>query len=96
MQASAIARHSPLPILMLTAKDQMEDKVAGLDAGADDYLVKPFGMAELAGTVEGIAEAIASTPTPTADSWQPYLRLQHPHRLFSKHLKRTTGYFPNY
>lgn len=38
---------NPLPILMLTAKDQMEDKVTGLDAGADDYLVKPFGMAEL-------------------------------------------------
>ncbi|MBW4623045.1 MAG: response regulator transcription factor [Cyanosarcina radialis HA8281-LM2] len=36
-----------LPILMLTAKDRMEDKVMGLDAGADDYLVKPFGMAEL-------------------------------------------------
>lgn len=36
-----------LPILMLTAKDRMEDKVAGLDAGADDYLVKPFGMVEL-------------------------------------------------
>ena len=32
---------------MLTALDRMEDKVAGLDAGADDYLVKPFGMAEL-------------------------------------------------
>jgi len=41
------SEHSPLPVLMLTAKDQMEDKVAGLDAGADDYLVKPFGMAEL-------------------------------------------------
>lgn len=41
------AKHNPLPILMLTAKDRMEDKVAGLDAGADDYLVKPFGMAEL-------------------------------------------------
>lgn len=41
------AQHSPLPVLMLTAKDQMEDKVAGLDAGADDYLVKPFGMEEL-------------------------------------------------
>ena len=40
-------RNSSLPILMLTAKDSMEDKVAGLDAGADDYLVKPFGMAEL-------------------------------------------------
>jgi DNA-binding response OmpR family regulator len=40
-------RHSPMPVLMLTAKDKMEDKVAGLDAGADDYLVKPFGMEEL-------------------------------------------------
>jgi DNA-binding response OmpR family regulator len=38
---------NPLPILMLTAKDRMEDKVTGLDAGADDYLVKPFGMVEL-------------------------------------------------
>lgn len=32
---------------MLTAKDLLENKVAGLDAGADNYLVKPFGMAEL-------------------------------------------------
>lgn len=40
-------RNNPMPVLMLTAKDRMEDKVAGLDAGADDYLVKPFGMAEL-------------------------------------------------
>ncbi len=36
-----------LPILMLTARDRMEDKILGLDAGADDYLVKPFGMEEL-------------------------------------------------
>ena len=35
------------PILMLTARDTIDDKVAGLDAGADDYLVKPFEMAEL-------------------------------------------------
>jgi DNA-binding response OmpR family regulator len=39
--------HNSLPILLLTAKDSMADKVTGLDAGADDYLVKPFGMAEL-------------------------------------------------
>jgi two-component system, OmpR family, response regulator MprA len=36
-----------LPILMLTAKDQVPDRVAGLDAGADDYLVKPFDFDEL-------------------------------------------------
>src|SRR5262245_55723066 len=35
------------PILMLTARDQVADRVAGLDAGADDYLVKPFALEEL-------------------------------------------------
>ncbi len=38
---------TPLPVLLLTAKDRLHDKVEGLDAGADDYLVKPFGMEEL-------------------------------------------------
>src|SRR6266487_5108137 len=35
------------PVLMLTARDAVEDRVAGLDAGADDYLIKPFSLAEL-------------------------------------------------
>src|SRR5689334_20694683 len=35
------------PVLMLTARDGVEDRVAGLDCGADDYLVKPFALAEL-------------------------------------------------
>jgi DNA-binding response OmpR family regulator len=48
------ARHNPLPILMLTAKDRTEDKIAGLDAGADDYLVKPFSMAELLARVRAL------------------------------------------
>ncbi|WP_346293698.1 two-component system response regulator RppA [Sphaerothrix gracilis] len=39
--------HHALPVLMLTAKDQIDDRITGLDAGADDYLVKPFSMAEL-------------------------------------------------
>jgi DNA-binding response OmpR family regulator len=41
------ARKASLPVLMLTAKDSVEDRVAGLDAGADDYVAKPFAVAEL-------------------------------------------------
>jgi DNA-binding response OmpR family regulator len=39
--------HVKTPILMLTARDALEDRVLGLDSGADDYLVKPFAMEEL-------------------------------------------------
>ena len=48
------ANKSSLPVLMLTAKDRLEDRVAGLDAGADDYLVKPFRMAELLARVRAL------------------------------------------
>ena len=41
------ARKASLPVLMLTAKDSVEDRVAGLDAGADDYVAKPFALSEL-------------------------------------------------
>jgi DNA-binding response OmpR family regulator len=41
------AKNVNIPILMLTAKDGVEDKVTGLDTGADDYLVKPFAFSEL-------------------------------------------------
>lgn len=41
------AKNVNTPILMLTAKDSVEDKVTGLDCGADDYLVKPFAFSEL-------------------------------------------------
>ncbi len=42
-----LRQNSSLPVLMLTAKDRLEEKIIGLDSGADDYLVKPFDMAEL-------------------------------------------------
>ncbi|MDJ0675793.1 MAG: response regulator transcription factor [Calothrix sp. MO_167.B42] len=41
------ATGSKIPIILLTAKDEVESRVAGLDAGADDYLIKPFSMEEL-------------------------------------------------
>ncbi|WP_301118115.1 response regulator transcription factor, partial [Pusillimonas sp. (ex Stolz et al. 2005)] len=44
-----------VPVLVLTARDSLEDRVAGLDAGADDYVTKPFELAELAARVRAFA-----------------------------------------
>jgi DNA-binding response OmpR family regulator len=51
------------PILMLTARDALEDKVAGLDAGADDYLVKPFQVAELLARVRALSRRVSGAGT---------------------------------
>jgi DNA-binding response OmpR family regulator len=59
---------SAVPILMLTARDDVEARVAGLDAGADDYLIKPFAVAELVARVR----ALLRRNTPGA---QPVLTL---------------------
>jgi two-component system response regulator MprA len=61
------------PVLMLTARDAVEDRVAGLDSGADDYLVKPFAPAELLARVRALlrrAEPAADEkPLSFADLW---------------------------
>jgi two-component system OmpR family response regulator len=44
-----------IPVLMLTARDSVDDRVAGLDTGADDYLVKPFAFAELLARLRALA-----------------------------------------
>ncbi|MER2107266.1 MAG: response regulator transcription factor [Solibacillus sp.] len=49
-----IRRHSDVPILLLTARDAVMDRVAGLDAGADDYIVKPFAIEELLARIRSI------------------------------------------
>jgi DNA-binding response OmpR family regulator len=48
------AQDQKIPIIMLTARDQIADRVAGLDAGADDYLIKPFGMEELLARIRAL------------------------------------------
>jgi DNA-binding response OmpR family regulator len=51
-----------LPILMLTARDAIDDRVAGLDAGADDYLVKPFALKELLARLRALSRRAADVP----------------------------------
>jgi two-component system response regulator MprA len=48
------AKGLPVPILLLTARDALQERVAGLDAGADDYLVKPFEVEELTARVRAL------------------------------------------
>ena len=48
------ARKSDLPVLILTAKDSLDDRVTGLDSGADDYMVKPFALAELSARLRAL------------------------------------------
>ncbi|HLT21398.1 MAG TPA: response regulator transcription factor [Thermomicrobiales bacterium] len=49
------ARRIQTPILILTARDAVEDRVAGLDAGADDYMIKPFAFAELSARLRALS-----------------------------------------
>jgi two-component system copper resistance phosphate regulon response regulator CusR len=57
------ARHLNLPVLILTAKGSVEDKVTGLDHGANDYLVKPFAFAELSARVRALLRRGAQEST---------------------------------
>jgi DNA-binding response OmpR family regulator len=54
-----------LPIILLTARDRIEEKVEGLDAGADDYLTKPFDFSELVARLRALLRRSAGAPTPT-------------------------------
>jgi two-component system copper resistance phosphate regulon response regulator CusR len=55
------------PVLLLTALDSVEDRVLGLDAGADDYLVKPFAFPELLARVRALLRRTATTPQSALD-----------------------------
>src|SRR5262249_59183877 len=57
-----IRRRSQVPVIMLTARTTQDDRVAGLDAGADDYLPKPFGTAELLARVRAVLRRTGRFP----------------------------------
>ncbi len=59
--AEADENRPPLPILMLTARDGVPDRIAGLDAGADDYLVKPFDFDELLARLRALLRRVGAS-----------------------------------
>lgn len=58
------ARGDVTPVIILTALDQISDRIEGLNAGADDYLVKPFDLAELSARIKSVARRYAGNPNP--------------------------------
>ena len=58
-------RNTALPVLILSAREQPEEKVTGLDLGADDYLVKPFSLSELQARVRALLRRGAGMAAPT-------------------------------
>jgi len=59
-----LRRRKKTPVLLLTARDQVRDRVRGLDLGADDYLVKPFDLGELFARVRALIRRAADNPSP--------------------------------
>lgn len=61
------AAANPVPVLVLTARDSTSDRIAGLDAGADDYLVKPFDVAELKARMRALLRRSFNRPQPVLE-----------------------------
>ena len=57
-------RGNATPVIILTALDQVSDRIEGLNAGADDYLIKPFDLAELTARIGSVARRYAGNPNP--------------------------------
>ena len=60
-----IRETSKVPIIMLTAKSEVNDRITGLEMGADDYLVKPFGVMELVSCVKAVLRRASTAPAST-------------------------------
>ena len=60
-------KRNAVPILIITARDSVEDRIAGLDTGADDYLVKPFDLNELAARLRALLRRRSGRATPVIE-----------------------------
>jgi two-component system phosphate regulon response regulator OmpR len=60
--ARYVREHRPTPIIMLTGKDDLIDRVAGLEAGADDYIAKPFHLREVLARIRTVLRRVSSAP----------------------------------
>jgi two-component system OmpR family response regulator len=58
------ARGDVTPVIIRTALDQVSDRIEGLNAGADDYLVKPFDLSELSARIGSVARRYTGNPNP--------------------------------
>ena len=58
------AKGSQTPVIIMTALDQVSDRIEGLNAGADDYLVKPFDLSELTARIGAVARRYSGNPNP--------------------------------
>ena len=71
-----------MPVLILTARDELDDRIAGLDLGADDYMTKPFEFSELEARVRALLRRVSMEKTSLLQMGQVVfdLRQQYRHR----------------
>lgn len=74
---------SSTPVIILTARDQVSNRIEGLNAGADDYLIKPFDLSELSARVSAVARRYRGNPNPLVKIGHLEVDLNE-HRLKSK------------
>lgn len=72
------------PVIILTARDQVSDRIEGLNAGADDYLIKPFDLSELSARVSAVARRYRGNPNPV-------VRIGHLEVNLSNHTLQSHG-----
>ena len=76
-------RQPDLPVLLLSARDALDDRVAGLQAGADDYVTKPFDLPELLARLQALLRRRQPRATPEAADQLAGLRIEHDRRRAS-------------